>query len=103
MTKNIRVDEDVHQQVMRIAKSNFRGMGDQVAYWAAMDCPHPLGMREEKRAHVVGSDDELRFFFCNKCKRHIVENDPSTMVKDQSSSSEKKRTAHSVQQIVLTA
>ena len=69
--KQIRVSEQVHDQVRQIAKANFRGMGDQVAFWAAKDCPHPITMREDKVANVVGSDETLRFFYCRKCRRHI--------------------------------
>ena len=102
MTKNIRVDESVHRQVKRIADANFRGMGDQVAYWAAMDCPHPIELRDEKFAHVVGTNEKISFFYCPKCKRHIIENDPVAATQDKSSPSEKKRSATSAQ-IALVA
>ena len=75
MTKVIRVDEKVHKQVKKIADANFRGIGDQVAYWVAMDCQHPLEMREEKVAHVVGSDETLRFFYCPQCKQTVCQSD----------------------------
>jgi len=73
--KQIRVNEKVHKQVKKIADINFRGMGDQVAFWAATDCPHPTETREEKVAHVVGSNETLRFFYCRQCKRHICMDD----------------------------
>jgi len=77
--KNIRVHEKVHKQVVKIAKANFRGIGDQVAFWAANDCPHPVGMREEKAVTMafvedgqVGADHTLRVFYCKQCQKHVL-------------------------------
>ena len=87
MTKVIRVDEAVHGKVRKIAEANFRGLGDQVAFWAAMDCPHPAEMRKDHVAHVEGTNDALRFFHCGKCGRNVFVD--ATSVK----SAEKKRSA----------
>ena len=74
----IRVDEKVHKQVTKIAKANFRGIGDQVAFWAANDCPHPIEMREEKNVKITvfqdgdSVDQSLRIFYCKQCRHHVV-------------------------------
>lgn len=93
MTKNIRVDEKVHQQVKKIADANFRGMGDQVAYWAAMDCAHPLAMREEKIAHVAGTGEKLHLYYCRQCDRHIFDIDRGAAANDQTSLLNQKKSA----------
>lgn len=103
MSKNIRVDESVHQEVMRIAKANFRGMGDQVAYWVARDCPHPADMRDEREAHVVGTNEKIRFFFCRQCERHHFENEQAVAIAARTSPSEKKRSAPRAREIAVQA
>lgn len=79
--KQIRVDEKVHKQIVKIARSNFRGIGDQIAYWAAKDCSHPIEAREEKDMTVSimedgkSIDQTMRVFLCKQCGRHIVISD----------------------------
>ena len=79
--KQIRVDEKVHKQIVKIARSNFRGIGDQIAFWASKDCPHPIEAREEKDVTVSimedgkSTDQTLRVFLCKQCRRHIVISD----------------------------
>ena len=81
----IRVDDKVYKQVVKIAKANFRGYGDQVAYWAANDCPHPVEMREEKNVQVSimkdgeSTDKTLRVFFCKQCRHHVVLGDQTEL------------------------
>lgn len=74
--KFIRVPEKTHKQVVKIAKANYRGIGDQVSYWAEQECPHPTEMREERTVRValvedgnVGTDQTLRLFYCKLCRR----------------------------------
>lgn len=76
--KQIRVDEKVHKKITKIAEANFRGIGDQIAYWAANDCPHPIEMRQEKNVQVTvftdgdSIDQTLRVFYCKQCRHHVV-------------------------------
>lgn len=78
----IRVNEEVHEKVTKIADANYRGIGDQVAYWADHDCVHPSEMREDRTVRVAlvedgktGADETLRVFYCKQCKRLIVIDD----------------------------
>lgn len=80
--KNIPVKDEVHERVRLIAEANFRGIGDQVAFWAAADCPHPVEMREEKKVQValmedgkLSEDSSVRVFYCNQCQHHVVISD----------------------------
>ena len=76
----IRINEKLHKQVKKIADANFRGMADQVAYWAANDCPHPTEMREEMEIVVavpdkdgkVGESQSLRIFYCKQCRKVVL-------------------------------
>jgi hypothetical protein len=73
----IRVDEKVHKQVKKIADANFRGVGDQVAYWVANECSHPTEMREVKEVSVApegikDADNTLRILHCRQCDRYII-------------------------------
>lgn len=83
--KTIRVSEEVHEKVSQVANANFRGLGDQVAYWAAHSCAHPLESRTEIRMVVsevvqatkksvarVGEGQPFRGFFCADCKQHVI-------------------------------
>lgn len=103
MTKAIRVDEKVHRQVRKIAEANFRGLGDQIAYWVAMDCPHPIEQRQEKVAHVVGSQETVRFFYCSQCKRHVFHETPIPVSDDQPSPTEEKKRGASVRAVAVPA
>jgi len=83
--KNIRVSEEVHAKVSEIADKNFRGMGDQVAYWAAHTCAHPQASRvaihvvvsvveqatKKTVARVVGVGQPYRGFFCSTCGQYV--------------------------------
>jgi len=82
--KMIRVSEEVHQKVAEIADKNYRGMGDQVAYWAAHTCTHPQESRVElnivvsmvaqatkKNVAQVGKGQPFRGFFCSACNQYI--------------------------------
>jgi len=82
------VKPDVFEQVAEIADANFRGIGDQVAYWAANDCPHPEDQREFSSVQValvedgqVGPDQSLRVFRCQQCGRVLVLDDSNGLGK----------------------
>ncbi len=92
--KNIRVSEEVHQKVAEIAGSNFRGMGDQVAYWAAHTCTHPQDSRVEINIVVsqvaqatkrnvarVGRGQPFRGFFCATCGQYVMPELPEEVTK----------------------
>jgi len=82
--KQIAVSEQVHAKVSKISRSNYRGMGDQVAYWADRTCDHPVkgrvalnavvavveGASEEEVAHV-GESRTSRGFFCSRCQEYV--------------------------------
>jgi len=78
MAEQIRVGEKLHKKVEKIAKVNFRGIKDQIEYWASNDCPHPIEMREEKDVQVTvfsdgdSIDQTLRVFYCKQCRHHMV-------------------------------
>jgi hypothetical protein len=86
--KVIRVSEDVHARVVKIAKANWRGLGDQVRYWAETACTHPQATRiqlsivvarvlepvEEKPAQV-GKGQPFRGFYCIKCRQYVLSTD----------------------------
>ncbi len=82
--KVIGVREEVHQKVAQIAKSNYRGIGDQVAYWADHTCAHPQEDRVEvnivvspvqqatkKNVARVGKGQPFRGFFCTQCGQYV--------------------------------
>ena len=82
--KMIRVSEEVHEKVAKIAGSNYRGMGDQVAYWADHTCTHPQDSRVEinivvaevtqatkKQVAQVGKGQPFRGFFCSVCRQYV--------------------------------
>lgn len=84
-TKMIRVSEEVHEKVSKIADSNYRGMGDQVAYWADHTCTHPAEGRVEinivvaevtqatkKNVAKVGKGQPFRGFFCSTCRQYVM-------------------------------
>lgn len=77
----IRVNDEVHEKVSKIATANYRGIGDQVAYWADHDCPHPAEMRENMNVEVSipksgkSTSHALRVFYCNQCKHYVVAQD----------------------------
>lgn len=81
MAEQIRVGEELHKKVEEIATANYRGMKDQIAYWADHDCPHPAEMRENMNVQVSlpkkgkATDHALRVFLCKQCRRHIVISD----------------------------
>lgn len=75
----ISISPKVHKQVVKIADANFRGVGDQIAYWAANDCPHPEDQRQHSNVQValvedgkVGPDQSLRIFRCLQCGRIVL-------------------------------
>lgn len=84
--KQIAVSEEVHAKVLQVASSNFRGMGDQVAYWAAHTCPHPLEARIElnyvaspvtqnnskKNVARVGKGQPFRGYVCLVCGTQVL-------------------------------
>lgn len=84
--KQIAVSEEVHAKVAEIADINFRGMGDQVAYWAAHTCPHPLESRVEqnyvaspvtqtnskKNVARLGKGQPYRGFVCLVCGEQVL-------------------------------
>jgi hypothetical protein len=75
----VRVDDKVHKQLKRMADENFRGVGDQVAYLVAKECPHPVEMRKEFDAVVslpskggtIGKGQPVRIFHCGKCNKLV--------------------------------
>ena len=82
--KVIGVKEEVHQKVAKIAKANYRGLGDQVEYWADHSCVHPQECREgisvvvafvdqpkKKAVARVGPDQPFRGFFCSQCGKYV--------------------------------
>jgi len=81
MAEQIRVGEELHQKVEKIATANYRGMKDQIEYWADHDCPHPADMRENMNVQVPlpskgkHTDHALRIFYCNQCGHYIVMQD----------------------------
>lgn len=81
MAEQIRVGEELHKQVEAIANANYRGIKDQIAYWADHDCPHPAEMRENMNVQVSTpkngklTNHNLRVFYCNQCKRYVVAQD----------------------------
>lgn len=81
MAEQIRVGEELHKKVEEIATANYRGMKDQIAYWADHDCPHPAEMRENMNVQVSlpkkgkATDHALRVFYCNQCKHYVVAQD----------------------------
>jgi len=83
--KVIRVSEDVHAKVAEIADENYRGMGDQVRFWAETACAHPQDERiqlsivvapvlepTEKKAAQVGKGQPFRGFYCAKCRQYVL-------------------------------
>lgn len=83
--KMIRVSEEVHEKVSKIADANYRGMGDQVAYWADHTCVHPVEYREAKHVLVfpvaqaskhktahLGKDHKQRGFYCSMCHQLVI-------------------------------
>ena len=73
MYKNIPVSPDVHTRVKEIAKSNFRGLGDQIAFWVQSECDHPLETRKSAFTLFVDEDTKIPGFFCTECNRFIFE------------------------------
>lgn len=79
--KQIRVTQEVHTKVARIAKANYRGMIDQVAYWADTTCEHPVQARETvsitvtplRQSKTLNANRNLTFqgFYCTKCQQYI--------------------------------
>lgn len=76
MAEQIRVGEKLHKKVEKIAKANYRGIKDQIEYWASNDCPHPIEMREPighiKFTSPEGKVQVLRVFKCQQCKSNIA-------------------------------
>jgi len=83
--KMIRVSETVHEKVSNIAGANYRGLGDQVAYWADHTCVHPAECREarhvlvfpvaqankNKVAHLEKAQKQ-RGFYCSSCRQLVI-------------------------------
>lgn len=84
--KMIRVSEEVHAKVADIAYSNYRGLGDQVAYWADHTCTHPVEARIElnyvaspvsqnnNKKHLarLGKGQPFRGFVCSVCGAQVL-------------------------------
>lgn len=92
--KQIAVSEEVHAKVVDIADKNYRGIGDQVAYWAAHNCDHPLDCRvkiqivvsvvepaTKKNVARVGKGQPFRGFFCTQCGQRIFSELPEEVGK----------------------
>lgn len=84
----IRVTEKVHKKVAKIADGNFRGMGDQVAFWAAKECEHPAEMRVDTIVSVAPfengkaeNDTALPAFLCKQCGRIVVKGSDAELSK----------------------
>lgn len=85
MTKNIRVSDEVHAKVAEIAGTNYRGLGDQVSYWAETSCKHPQEKRialnvvvapvlepVQEQVARVGKGQPFRGFFCSQCRQYVL-------------------------------
>lgn len=83
--KQIRVSDDVHAKVAKIAQQNFRGLNDQVRYWAETSCEHPQEFRialnvvvapvlepVKEQAAQVGKGQPFRGFFCSQCRQYVL-------------------------------
>jgi hypothetical protein len=85
----IRVSEKVHKKVSKIADANFRGMGDQVAFWAAKSCTHPEEMRQAAEVQLavvkhgqVGEDHTLSAFYCQACGQLVLAEENPELSRD---------------------
>lgn len=92
--KQIRVSEAVHAKVAKIAEENFRGLGDQVRYWAETTCSHPAKSRvqisvvvspalesESEQAAEVGKGQPYRGFYCVRCQQYVLNTEPADEIK----------------------
>ncbi len=92
--KQIRVSEEVHAKVAEIAETNFRGMGDQVRFWAETACAHPQEARVllnvvvapvlepvKGKAAQVGKGQPFRGFFCSQCRQYVLNAEASDEIK----------------------
>lgn len=84
----IRVDDQVRAKVAKIAETNFRGIGDQVAFWAETSCEHPQENRiplnvvvspimeptKDRKLAQVGKGQSVRGFFCAQCRQTVLAN-----------------------------
>ncbi len=94
MTKNIRVSDEIHAKVAEIAEINYRGLGDQVSYWADTACTHPEDKRVlingvvspvmepvKGKAAQVGKGQLVRGFFCSHCGQTVLSADANEEIK----------------------
>lgn len=87
--KMIGVSKELHAKVAKIAQRNYRGISDQIEYWVAKTCNHPVEMREQvyvviapvrqpdgktRKTASVGANQTRRGYFCNRCGEYVFDN-----------------------------